>query len=102
MMLQVLSDICAKMPVQLHAFVFMGNHFHLVVTTIKDVSISQLMQEFEWQVSVRYNRLHHCSGTLWQGPFKHTVWEPTAAGCAPGTGETKGGTSRKIGTLGSM
>ncbi|HEV8130049.1 MAG TPA: transposase [Acidobacteriota bacterium] len=79
MMLQVLTEMCAHMPVQLHAFVFMGNHFHLVVTTIKDVSISQLMQEFEWQVSTRYNRLHQTSGTLWQGPFKHTVWEPTAA-----------------------
>jgi hypothetical protein len=58
MMFEVLTEICTRLPVQLHAFVFMGNHFHLVVTTIRDVSISQIMQEFEWHVSVRYNRLH--------------------------------------------
>jgi REP element-mobilizing transposase RayT len=79
MMLEVLTQICLQVPVQLHAFVLMGNHFHLVVTTIADVSISQFMQRFEWEVSVRYNRLHQTCGTLWQGPFKHTVWEPTAA-----------------------
>lgn len=77
--LQTILDTCRQRRVQLHAFVIMGNHFHLVLTTQNDVSISELMQQIDWQITIRYNRLHQTVGTLWQGPFKHTVWEPTAA-----------------------
>jgi hypothetical protein len=50
-----------------------------VVTTQNDVSISELMHGIDWQISTTYNTLHQTTGTLWQGPFDHTVWEPTAA-----------------------
>jgi putative transposase len=79
MILETIVSICRQKRVQLHAFVIMGNHFHLVVTTQNDVSISNLMQKIDWQITTEFNRMHQTSGALWQGPFKHTVWEPTAA-----------------------
>ncbi|HEY2934215.1 MAG TPA: transposase [Acidobacteriota bacterium] len=79
MILETILSICRQKRVQLHAFVIMGNHFHLVVTTQNDVSISNLMQKIDWQITTEFNRMHQTTGALWQGPFKHTVWEPTAA-----------------------
>ena len=79
LILQIVIDACRHARVQLHAFVVLGNHFHLVVTTQNDVSISELMQHIDWQISTCYNKLHQTSGTLWQGPFKHALYEPTAS-----------------------
>jgi REP element-mobilizing transposase RayT len=74
----VVCQICRQLRVQLHTFVVMDNHFHLIVTTQNDTSISELMHQIDWQISTQYNRLHKTVGTLWQGPFKHSIWEPTA------------------------
>jgi REP element-mobilizing transposase RayT len=68
--------VCRALRVQLHALVVMGNHFHLVVSTQNDVSISELMQKIDGEISRRYNRLHGTNGTLWQGPFRHQVIDP--------------------------
>jgi len=78
LILQTVIDACLNARVQLHAFVVMGNHFHLVITTQNDVSISELMHSIDWQISTCYNKLHQTTGTLWQGPFKHALYEPTA------------------------
>ena len=76
---QTILKACTRHRVQLHAFVILGNHFHMAVTTQNDVSISQLMGDIDWRITTGYNKLHKTSGTLWQGPFEHSVWEPTAA-----------------------
>jgi REP-associated tyrosine transposase len=79
MMLQIVERQCTKMHVQLHSYSVLDNHYHLIVTTQNDVSISDLMQQIDWQIATAYNRLHNTTGALWQGPFKHAVVEPTAA-----------------------
>ena len=76
---QLLLQRLRYLNIPFHAFVILGNHFHLAVTTQNDVSISQLMRDIDWRITTSYNKLHKTSGTLWQGPFKHSVWESTAA-----------------------
>jgi REP-associated tyrosine transposase len=79
MIVEIATQICRDKKVQLHVYEVMGNHFHLVLTTQNDVSISDLMQRIDWEISTWYNRLHNTSGALWEGPFKHKVCEPTVA-----------------------
>jgi len=79
LILHTVLKACSRWRVQLHAFVILGNHFHLAVTTQNDVSISQLMGDIDKGITTLYNKLHNTSGTLWQGPFRHAVYEPTAA-----------------------
>ena len=76
--LEILEKISRKLPFQLHAFVIMDNHFHLVVTTKQDVSVSRLMKSIKQTISRDFNRRHGTKGTLWEGRFKSVVWEPTA------------------------
>ncbi len=55
---------------QLHAYVLMTNHVHLLVSTTQDYGISQMMQALGRRY-VRYvNRRYKRSGTLWEGRFK--------------------------------
>ncbi|HEY2934705.1 MAG TPA: transposase [Acidobacteriota bacterium] len=77
MIFQILERICQELPFQLHAFVIMDNHFHLVITTKQDVSVSRLMKSIKQAISKQFNRLHGTKGTLWEGRFKSIVWEPT-------------------------
>jgi REP element-mobilizing transposase RayT len=79
LILHTILNACAQWRIQLHAFVILGNHFHMALTTQNDVSISQLMGDIDWHITTRYNKLHKTSGTLWQGPFKHSLWEATPA-----------------------
>ena len=55
---------------QLHAYVLMTNHVHLLVLTTQTYGISQTMQalgrRYVGYVNPRYKR----SGTLWEGRFK--------------------------------
>lgn len=77
MMVQVFELVARKLPFQLHSFVVLDNHFHLVVTTKQDVSISDLMHRIRGQISRRFNQRHGTRGTLWQGRFRCIVWEAT-------------------------
>ena len=56
--------------VQVHAFVLMTNHVHLLATPTTAKGISDLMQNlgryYVWYVNQRYQR----TGTLWEGRFK--------------------------------
>ena len=78
MIVQIAKQICRQKKVQLHVYKVMGNHLHLVLTTQNDVSISELMQQIDWHISIWYNRVHGTSGALWEGPFKHSLCEATA------------------------
>jgi len=62
-----------KYVVDVHAFVLMTNHVHLLMTPNTKHGISQLMQSLG-RYYVRYvNQVHGRTGTLWEGRYKSTL-----------------------------
>lgn len=56
--------------VEVHAWVLMTNHVHLLATSKEDGNISRMMQ-YVGRNYVRYfNKQYSRSGTLWEGRFK--------------------------------
>lgn len=71
-----LRDACAKFNCDIHAYVLMPNHFHLVLTPWQDEGIGKLMQYtgryYVQHVNSRYGR----TGTLWDGRYRATLIDP--------------------------
>lgn len=76
--LKVLKEACVKHECDLHAYVLMTNHVHLLVTPQKDNALSKMMQS----VGVRYvayvNRKYERVGTLWEGRYKSSLIDSDA------------------------
>lgn len=65
-----LSEAAVRYGVDIHAWVFMTNHVHLLATPQEEQAVSKMMQ-FIGRYYVRYfNHTFHRSGTLWEGRFK--------------------------------
>jgi putative transposase len=60
--------------VAVHAYVLMGNHFHLLVQTPK-ANLSEFMRHFNIAYTVAYNRRHNRVGHLYQGRYKAILVE---------------------------
>ncbi len=60
--------------VNLHAYVLMNNHFHLVVATPK-ANLSEFMRHFNIAYTAAYNRRHRRVGHLYQGRYKAILIE---------------------------
>ena len=58
--------------VALHAYVLMGNHFHLLVQTPK-ANLSEFMRHFNIAYTGAYNRRHKRVGHLYQGRYHNVV-----------------------------
>jgi len=58
--------------VMLHAYVLMGNHFHLIAETPK-ANLSEFMRHFNMGITGGYNRRHRGVGHLYQGRYKACV-----------------------------
>ncbi|MCJ8315033.1 MAG: transposase [Pseudomonadales bacterium] len=68
--LDKLKEYAQKYDVQIHAFVLMTNHVHLLMTPKTEQGISQLMQSLG-RFYVRYiNNHYNRTGTLWEGRYK--------------------------------
>ena len=62
-----------KFGVEIHAWVFMTNHVHLLATPREQAAISKMMQ-YLGRVYVRYfNQAYQRTGTLWEGRFKSCI-----------------------------
>jgi len=71
--LDKLLQYSKKYAVDVHAFVLMTNHVHLLMTPNTKQGISQLMQSLG-RYYVRYvNQAHGRTGTLWEGRYKSTL-----------------------------
>lgn len=62
-----------KHRVAIHAWVFMTNHVHLLVTPETENGISRLMQTLGRHYVRYYNYTYRRTGTLWEGRFKSCV-----------------------------
>ena len=71
--LQALRDAAANCRCQVHAYVLMTNHVHLLVTPEQKCSLPLMMQAmgrtYVQRLNVRYQR----TGTLWEGRYKASL-----------------------------
>lgn len=71
----LLKKHSAKYQVDIHAWVFMTNHIHLLCTPRKNESISLMMQCVSAQYSRYFNNMYQRTGTLWEGRFRACLVE---------------------------
>lgn len=71
--LRWLGDSAALHGVAIHAYVLMTNHVHLLATPAVPDAVSAMMQALGRRYVGYINRVHHRSGTLWEGRFKACV-----------------------------
>ena len=71
--LEKLYDACQKYNCDLHAYVLMTNHVHLLITPHSEDGISKVIQ-FVGRYYVQYfNFTYSRTGTLWEGRYKATL-----------------------------
>lgn len=62
-----------KYDIDVHAYVLMTNHVHLLATTHDDGDLSRFMQHIGRRYVRDINPTYKRSGTLWEGRFKSSV-----------------------------
>lgn len=65
-----LQEASQKYGVAVHAWVFMTNHVHLLVTPTVKGAVSKMMQSIGRRYVQYFNHTYRRSGTLWEGRFK--------------------------------
>jgi putative transposase len=78
LLLALIDEHARQHRVALHAYVLMGNHFHLLATPETDEGISQLMQSVGRRYVRNFNVRHGRTGTLWEGRYRSTLIQPEA------------------------
>lgn len=68
--LALISASFQRQRVQLHAYVLMGNHVHLLVSASVAGAVSRAMRNATQCYVQGFNRRHGRTGTLWEGRFK--------------------------------
>ncbi len=71
--LQKLGDACKKYGCELHAYVLMTNHVHLLMTPYTGNGISKVMQYIGRYYVQYFNFQYQRTGTLWEGRYKATL-----------------------------
>ena len=68
--LQCLRSALTRFGCQLHAYVLMDNHTHLLLTPSESGAVSRLMHTFSRNYVGMFNQRHGRTGTLWEGRYK--------------------------------
>ncbi len=68
-----LKEYSQKYRVAVHAWVFMTNHVHLLVTPEYNNGVSEMMQALGRRYVQYFNHQYQRSGTLWEGRFKSSL-----------------------------
>ena len=76
--LALLAENAASFDVAVHAYVLMGNHFHLLATPATGDGVSRLMQAVSRRYVRHFNTTHGRTGTLWEGRYRSTVMDAAA------------------------
>ncbi|MCX7255814.1 MAG: transposase [Polaromonas sp.] len=75
MLLGLLDENAHKFGVALHAYVLMGNHFHLLATPGTEEGLPQMMQAVGRRYVRYFNDSQGRTGTLWEGRYRSTLIE---------------------------
>jgi putative transposase len=62
--------VAEKCSCQIHAYVFMTNHVHLLITPEVPASAGEMMQRLGQRYVQYINRTYRRSGALWEGCFR--------------------------------
>lgn len=73
--LSLLSEGSLFYGVEIHSWVLMTNHIHILVTPKVEHSVSRLMQHVGSHYVRYFNRMYGRTGTLWEGRFKSCLVE---------------------------
>jgi putative transposase len=76
--LEKLQQACDKHNCQLHAYVLMTNHVHLLITPQEEDGIGKVMQMLGRYYVQYYNYTYQRTGTLWEGRYKATLIDSEA------------------------
>ena len=76
--LAVLRDAALKYQLDVHSYMLMTNHFHLVATPRQPTAVSMAMQVAGSRYVRYFNRRYSRTGTLFEGPFKSMVIDSEA------------------------
>ena len=71
--LEKLLQACDKHNCQLHAYVLMTNHVHMLITPQEEDGIGKVMQMLGRYYVQYYNFTYQRTGTLWEGRYKATL-----------------------------
>jgi putative transposase len=82
-MLDLLEENASKFNVAIHAYVLMGNHFHLLATPETANGLPQMMQAVGRRYVRYFNDSQKRTGTLWEGRYRSTLiqTEPYLLAC---------------------
>lgn len=72
---RLLTEYSEEHQVQVHAWVLMSNHIHLLCTPLADQAISIMMQSVGRRYVRYFNHRHERTGGLWEGRFKSFMVE---------------------------
>jgi putative transposase len=72
-MLELLFAHSRAFKVDIHAYVLMGNHLHLLLTPQEDLAVSKMMQAVGRGYVQAFNKAHGRTGTLWEGRYRSTL-----------------------------
>ncbi|MEO1945288.1 MAG: transposase [Candidatus Thioglobus sp.] len=73
--LDILNEAAMQQQCQIHAFVLIANHIHILATPATADGISQLMKSVSQRYVSYINRLEKRTGTLWDGRYKASLIE---------------------------
>jgi putative transposase len=65
-----LTEYAKKYMVEVHAWVMMSNHVHLLCTPRREGSVSLMMQSLGRRYVRYFNHQYQRSGTLWEARYK--------------------------------
>lgn len=71
--LEKLGDACERFECELHAYVLMTNHVHLLMTPYRGDGIGKVMQSVGRYYVQYFNYAYKRTGTLWEGRYKATL-----------------------------
>jgi putative transposase len=71
--LNLLNLMSARYATDVHAYVLMTNHVHLLMTSKLADGVSRTMQQVAAGYSRRINDRHQRTGTLWEGRFRSSA-----------------------------
>jgi putative transposase len=66
---------CARYECEVHAYVFMTNHVHMLMTPRTSGGISRVLQAVGRRYVRCFNTAYRRTGTLWEGRYRATVVE---------------------------
>jgi putative transposase len=74
-LLGLIEENAKKFEVDVHAYVLMTNHFHLLATPQTDTALPQLMQAVGRSYVRYFNDSQSRTGSLWEGRYRSTLIE---------------------------